>query len=110
MKGSLWAVTAVLATVAVPVGAAEVEALLKSKECLTCHSIDRETAAPSFQSIGRKYKGNENAEAMLMATVMKGSPSTGGFHWGTRKMPSPSVRQAVSEEEAKQVVGWILGL
>jgi cytochrome c len=95
---------------ALPGMAQEVPALLEQKECMSCHSVDKEMRGPAFQQIAHKYKGREGAVDMLVNTVTKGSPASGGFHWGTTKMPSPGARQPVSEDEAKELVSWILSL
>lgn len=95
---------------AMPAWAGDMEALAKGKECMSCHALDKDAIGPSFASMALKYKGKEKAEAMLVSTVMKGSPSSGGYHWGTKKMPPPSVRQSVSAEEAKALVDWILAM
>lgn len=95
---------------AMPAWAGDVEALAKEKECMSCHALDKDAIGPAFASIANKYKGNERSEAMLVSTVMKGSPSAGGYHWGTKKMPPSSVRQSVSADEAKALVDWILAM
>ncbi|MDY0011918.1 MAG: c-type cytochrome [Rhodocyclaceae bacterium] len=93
-----------------PAWAEDASGLAKAKECTSCHNPDKETLAPSFKQIAKKYAGKANAEASLVSTVMKGSPDMGGYHWGTMKMPSPGARATVSEVEAKALVGWILSL
>ena len=80
----------------------------KDKQCFSCHAVDKDALAPSFQHIAAKYKKLSNAEARLVPTVMKGTPDAGGYHWGTMKMPSPGARPVVSEAEAKQLVQWVL--
>lgn len=84
--------------------------LAQQKACLTCHSLETTLQAPSFKSIADKYRGQAKAEGMLVSTVMWGSPTYGGYHWGTRKMPTPSARVVVTESEASQLVQWILSL
>jgi cytochrome c len=110
MKMKAVAIAFLLAASLGPACASEGEALAQAKECFSCHAADKETIGPAFASVAKKYKGNERAEAMLVSTVMKGSPGAGGYHWGTKKMPSPSVRQSLSEEEATTLVRWILAM
>ena len=82
--------------------------LAKARECMSCHALDKEVVGPAFKSVAKKYKGKAQAEDMLVKTVVKGSPDAGGFHWGTKKMPSPGARVAVSEDEARVLVRWVL--
>ncbi len=83
--------------------------LAKEKGCLDCHTLAGTPAhAPSFKAISRKYHKRVDAEATLVKTVMQGNPVTGGYHWGLMPPPSPGVRPSVSENEARQLVQWIL--
>ena len=85
--------------------------LATQKTCLNCHSVDAVSQAPSFKSIARKYREQQaQAEGRLISTVMWGSPTYGGYHWGTTKMPPPGAREGVNEAEATQLVEWILSL
>ena len=87
--------------------AAEVPALAEAKDCMSCHSVDKDMAkAPSFRSIAKKYKGVANAEAMLVQKVKVG----GVGHWGPSPMPGAGARPQVSEDEAKTLVTWVLSL
>lgn len=110
MTKLLVSAAAALVMVSAPAWAQDASGLAKAKECSTCHDVAKETLAPSFKQIAKKYKGNASAEGMLVSAVMKGSPDMGGYHWGTMKMPSPGARPVVSEAEAKELVGWILSL
>ena len=104
----------VLATLALmasgTVLADEVIDLAETKACLSCHSLDGIAQAPSFRSIANKYRQQPGEEGRLVSTVMWGSPTYGGYHWGTTKMPTPGTRVAVSQPEATRLVQWILGL
>ncbi len=83
--------------------------LATEKKCTSCHTLTGESPhAPSFRAIASKYHNRENAEAILVQTVMKGNPLTGGYHWGLMPAPSPGGRPPVSEAEARQLVQWIL--
>ena len=84
--------------------------LAEAKACLSCHSLDGIAQAPSFRSIANKYREQPDEEGRLVSTVMWGSPTFGGYHWGTTKMPTPAARIAVNQAEATQLVQWILGL
>ena len=68
--------TLALAGVAVagPVAATEVDeaaadALLRRNACFRCHAIDREKIAPAYREVAAKYKGNAEAEDILLRHV-----------------------------------------
>ena len=48
------------------------EATLKKDGCLKCHSVSAEKDGPSYKSVAAKYKGNKDAEAMLVAKIKDG--------------------------------------
>lgn len=109
MKGSL--VIAAVALLASGFTLADpVLELAEQKACLSCHSLEAISPAPSFKSIANKYRGQAQAEGRLVSTVMWGSPTYGGYHWGTTKMPTPGSRVRVTQSEASQLVQWILSL
>ncbi len=83
--------------------------LATEKTCMSCHALSGESPhAPSFRAIASKYRNRADAEAILVRTVMKGNPLTGGYHWGLMPAPGPGKRPPVSEAEARQLVQWIL--
>ena len=92
----------VLAGSAQAADAEKAKALAQSKNCLACHAIDKKLVGPAYTEIAKKYKGNKDAEAMLMKKVING----GGGVWGTIPMPPNPVK----EDEAKLLVQWILSL
>ena len=82
--------------------------LAKSKQCMSCHAVDKDTATPSFRSIAAKHRNNPGAEAALVSGIMKGWEA-GGYHVGITKMPSSGARPVVSKAEATQLAAWIMG-
>lgn len=79
--------------------------LAKSKQCFTCHNVDRQLNGPSFKAIAKLYKGTDEAEEKLAEKIRKG----GAEHWGPKIMPTALVRGvAISEAEAKQLAQWVL--
>lgn len=83
--------------------------LATEKGCMSCHTLAGGSRhAPSFRAIAAKYRNRKDAEAILVKTVMKGNPVTGGYHWGLMPEPGPGGRPPVSEAEARQLVQWIL--
>ncbi len=85
------------------VQAADASPLLQKAGCIACHSTDKKILGPSFKDISAKYKG-KNMEAALIKKVKDG----GSGAWGPMPMPPNSGK--LSDDEFKQVVGWILSL
>ena len=54
------------------------EALAKSKNCLSCHAVDKKLVGPSYKEVAAKYKGDAKAPAMLAAKVKAGGKGTWG--------------------------------
>jgi len=84
------------------------EKLVQDKQCMGCHALKEDGAAPSFQKIAKFWKGKGNAEVAMVATIRKGSAATGGPHWNKATMPDQAERPLVSEAEARQMAKWIL--
>jgi cytochrome c len=78
--------------------------LAKSKECLTCHDVTGELAAPSFQAIAREWHGVKNADVYLSIVIQRG----GTQHYGCNMMPGAGARPKVSEADATALANWIL--
>lgn len=81
---------------------ADESALARSKNCLSCHAIDKKLVGPAYQDVADAYRGNAKAPAMLAAKVKAGGVNV----WGKIPMPPNNV----SEEEAKRLVAWVLAL
>lgn len=97
------AVLAAAAAVVVANPAFADEALAKSKNCLSCHAIDKKILGPSYKDVAKKYAGDAKAASMLADKVIKG----GSGNWGAIPMPANA---QVSEAESKKLVAWILSL
>jgi cytochrome c len=78
------------------------EALAKAKNCMACHQIDKKVVGPAYKEVAAKYKGDAGAPAMLAGKVKAGGKGT----WGQVPMPPNNV----TEDEAKKLVAWVLGL
>jgi cytochrome c len=61
------AVAAVLAA-----GAVQAQDALKAGGCLGCHDMDKKKIGPSYKDIAAKYKGNKDAESMLLGKMKDG--------------------------------------
>lgn len=80
--------------------AADEEALAKSKNCLSCHAIDKKIVGPAYKDVAAKYKGDKSAPAKLAAKVKAGGKGV----WGEVPMPP----NAITDDEAKRLVAWVL--
>ncbi|WP_076997885.1 c-type cytochrome [Variovorax sp. KK3] len=76
-------------------------ALATSKNCMSCHAVERKILGPSFKDIAAKYKDNKAAPDMLASKIIKG----GSGVWGAVPMPA---NNQVSEADAKKLSTWIL--
>jgi len=76
-------------------------ALATSKNCMSCHAVDRKILGPSFKDIAAKYKDNKGAPDLLAGKIIKG----GSGVWGPVPMPA---NNQVSDADAKKLVAWIL--
>lgn len=75
--------------------------LAKAKNCMACHAAATKLVGPAYKDVAAKYAGQKDAEAKLVAKVMKG----GSGSWGAVPMPA---NPQVSEAEAKTLVKWIM--
>ena len=74
--------------------------LAKKNACMACHAVDKKVVGPAYKDVAKKYAGNKTAEATLAEKVIKG----GGGVWG----PVPMPPNAVTPDEAKKLVHWVL--
>ena len=75
--------------------------LAKAKNCMACHAIGSKLVGPAYKDVAAKYAGQKDAEAKLVAKVLKG----GAGVWGPVPMPA---NPQVSEAEAQSLVKWVL--
>ena len=94
---SIAAVAAAL--VGAPAGADE--KLAKDKGCTACHAVGKKLVGPDYAEVAKKYKADKDANAKLVASILKGSTGK----WGQIPMPANT---KVSEDEAKKLAGWVL--
>ena len=78
------------------------DALAKANNCMACHAIDKKLVGPAYQDVAKKYKGDKEAEAKLIAKVKAG----GAGVWGQIPMPPNSPK--VSDADIKTLVEWVL--
>jgi cytochrome c len=82
--------------------AADASALLQKGGCVACHSVDKKILGPAFKDVAAKYKGQKEAEDILVKKVKAG----GSGVWGP--MPMPPNAGKLSDDEFKTVVAWVL--
>lgn len=77
--------------------------LISRSDCGTCHAEDRLVNGPAYQSIAERYRKNDFAVRDLSKKIIKG----GAGNWGETVM---SAHPQISEEDAGEMVRWILSL
>ncbi len=78
-------------------------ALATSKNCMSCHAVDKKLVGPSYKDVAAKYAGQKGAVDTLAAKIMKG----GAGVWGPVPMPANT---QVNEADAKKLAAWVLTL
>ena len=78
-------------------------ALAKKSKCLNCHAVDQKKDGPSFRDTAATYKGNPNAEAILVKHV-----TTNPTIKVDGKEEKHESLQTKSDADVKNVVQWIL--
>mgnify|MGYP003382248320 FL=1 len=89
------------AAVAAPALAQDAAALAKSKNCMSCHAVDKKVVGPSYKDVAAKYAGQKDAVDKLAAKIIKG----GSGVWGPVPMP-PNTQ--VTPAEAKTLATWVM--
>lgn len=79
------------------------EDLYRSKNCMACHRVDRNTLGPSFKSVAAKYADQVGVDEILAKKIREG----GAGVWGQVPMPP---QPQVSETESVTLARWILTL
>lgn len=69
--------------------------LAKAKGCLNCHEMDKKKVGPAYKDVATKYKGDKNAQAMLVEKLKEGK--------GHMKI-------AASDAELKELVAYVLSV
>lgn len=101
MNRKFGAVMALVCSVFLPtVGHASME-LAQKNACMACHAVDKKLVGPAYADVAKKYAGQKDAEATLVANIKKG----GSGKWGPVPMPA---QVALSEADAKTLAKWIL--
>ena len=93
--------------------------LASTSGCLTCHHIERGAKGPdgmapigpAWRDVAAKYAGVKGARDALTHTVMTGS-NPYASHWKGKVsgLAMPPNEVAITETDARKLVGWILTL
>ena len=77
--------------------------VMEQKNCLSCHSIDKEKLAPSFKHIAKRYDSNQSSE--IEKSIKNGSRGK----WKGFKLSMPPFKD-LDDEDIEAVTEWILRL
>ncbi len=77
--------------------------LIDRSDCKTCHAVDHQVVGPAFQAVADRYRKEESAVRILSQRIIKGS----GGNWGQMSM---TAHTQISEEDASEMVRWVLSL
>jgi cytochrome c len=121
---ALPAVLALLGLAAAPAWAdpktdGQMRILATNSGCFICHHVETgalgpngmKPIGPNWEDVSLRYKGKPDPTEALVQTVLRGSNAYSS-HWAGKvsgiAMPPNSV--AISEEDARRLVRWILAL
>ena len=104
-QASAWLMAAVFGTLlaAQPAQAADELKLATSRNCMTCHTVERRLVGPSYKSVAQKYRNDPAAVDKLAPLIRAGGSGSFGA------VPMPASPQ-VSDAEARRLAAWILNL
>jgi cytochrome c len=69
--------------------------------CTACHAVEQPLVGPGFRQIATRYKGQAQAEQVLVAKLKAG----GSGNWGQVAMPAQT---HVPESDLRRLVQWVL--
>jgi cytochrome c len=103
MMSKLMMTAASAALLALSGAASADQALAQKNACMSCHGVDKKIVGPAFKEVAKKYAGDKDAQAKLVAKVKTGGKGV----WGNIPMPpNPNLKQ----EDAEKIVAWVLTL
>jgi cytochrome c len=77
--------------------------LIEGSDCFSCHKLAVESIGPSYMDVANRYKNDPDGQAGLPQKIIQGGVGV----WGDHGM---SAHPDFSEEEAKQMVDYIMSL
>lgn len=105
LKIALLVALGISANASAALDAAAANAIMTKGACTACHQTDKKVLGPGYKEVSAKYKGNAKAAELLMQKVRNGGMGT----WGAIPMP-PNPKEKISDDDLKNLVGWILSL
>jgi cytochrome c len=78
---------------------AEIVALARKLNCLTCHGLDNKTVGPGLREVAKKYAGRSDAASYLAQKIVSGGTGV----WGPVPMPA----QTLPAADATALAQWI---
>lgn len=84
-------------------GSVKGQTLAQTSGCLACHAVDKKILGPGFTEIAARYRDQADAPTLLAGRVRNGAQGT----WGAIPMPANT---ALSDQQVKTLISWILGL
>jgi|GEM_PF-59863 len=82
--------------------------LAKQNGCLACHKIEAKLVGPAWRDVSKRYKGDPEAKARLIAKVKTGGK--GNWTKVTGGIPMPPNSPRVSDEDIEKLVTFVLSL
>jgi cytochrome c len=83
-------------------------ALAGKSGCLACHKIETKLVGPAWRDVSKRYQGDAEAKARLIAKVKAGGKGNWTDVTGGVAMPPNSPR--VSDENIEKLVAFVLSL
>ncbi len=78
-----------------------VEAMMQKNGCFACHSVEQKIIGPSYRDVAKRYAGQSDAPAKLVAKVKNG----GGGVWGNMGMPP---HPTLKDDDIHAMIDWVL--
>jgi len=79
------------------------KSLVQTLDCKACHKTDEPSVGPSYTQVAQKYATQKDAMPYLVDKIKGGSRGV----WGEASMPA---HPDLKNEDAQQIVSWILSL
>lgn len=84
-----------------PASQIDIDKLMTDNACTACHRVDKKVVGPSFQDVAKRYAGQKDAAAQLVAHIRDG----GSGRWGPVPMPP---QPGLNPKELEALANWVL--
>ncbi|MDA8383960.1 MAG: c-type cytochrome [Betaproteobacteria bacterium] len=88
-----------------PVAMAGVRAQMQAAGCFACHAVDQKLVGPAYGWVAYRYRGKENAVAILSKAIKDGSSGKWSQYTGGVAMPA---HPQLSDAQIKAMAQWVL--